>query len=105
MDIGSLFLNLGIKGSEKTVGALTDVKKGLGELGSMSLEAKAGIVAAMYALEQLFATSGKAGTDLTNFNAITGESVKTLQQYQYAARQVGVSNQEVEGSFKTLQSV
>lgn len=104
MDIGSLFLNLGIKGSEKTVGALTNVKKGLGEVGSMSLEAKAGIIAAMYALEQLFATSGKAGTDLTNFNAVTGESVKTLQQYQYAARQVGVSNQDVEGSFKALQS-
>lgn len=104
MDIGSLFLNLGIKGSEKTVGALTNVKKGLSETASMSLEAKAGILAAMYALEQLFATSGKAGTDLTNFNAITGESVKTLQQYQYAARQVGVSNQDVEGSFKSLQS-
>lgn len=104
MDIGELFLNLGVKGTEKTVGALSNVKKSLGEIGSMSLEAKAGIIAAMYALERLFAASGKAGTDLTNFNAITGDSVKTLQQYQYAARQVGVSNQEVEGSFKSLQS-
>lgn len=104
MNIGELVLNLGLKGGEKTVGALTNVKKGLGDVASMSLEAKAGIIAAMYALERLFATSGKAGTDLTNFNAITGNSVQTLQQYQYAARQVGVSNQEVEGSFKTLQS-
>lgn len=105
MNIGDLVLNLGIKGSDKTVGALTNVKKGLSETASMSLEAKAGILGALYALERLFAASGKAGTDLTNFNAITGDSVKTLQQYQYAARQVGVSNGEVEGSFKSLQSV
>lgn len=104
MEIGQLFLNLGIKGADKTVGALTNVKKGLGEVGSMSLEAKAGILGAMYALEQLFASSGRAGTDLTNFNAVTGESVQMLQQYQYAARQVGVSNSDVESSFKTLQS-
>lgn len=104
MDIGSLFLSLGVKGSEKTLGALTGVKQSMGELGSTSLETKAAILAAMYALERLFATSGKAGTDLTNFNAVTGESIKTLQQYQYAARQVGVSNEEVEGTFKTLQA-
>jgi hypothetical protein len=104
MDIGSLFLNLGVRGTDKTVGALTNVKKGLSETASLSLEAKAGIVGAIYALERLFATSGKAGTNLANFNAVTGESVKTLQQYQYAARQVGISNEDVEGSFKGLQS-
>lgn len=103
MNVGELVLNLGIKGSEKTVGAISNVKKGLQETASMSLEAKAGIVAAMYALERLFATSGKAGTDLTNFSAALGVSAQTLQQYQYAARQVGVSNQEIEGTFKTLQ--
>ncbi len=58
----------------------------------------------MYALERLFATSGHAGTELTNFNSLLGVSAKTLQEYQYAARQAGVSNQEVEGSFKALQS-
>lgn len=104
MNIAELFVNLGIKGTDKTVGALTNVKKGLQETASMSLEAKAGIIAALYALERLFATSGAAGTGLTNFNATLGVSTKTLQQYQYAARQMGVSNQEVEGSFKSLQS-
>lgn len=99
-----MFLSIGVRGADKTVGALTNVKKGLSETASISLEAKASILATMYALERLFATSGKAGTDLTNFNAVTGESVKTLQQYQYAARQVGVSNQDVENSFKGLQS-
>lgn len=104
MTIGELILNLGIKGTEKTVGALTNVTKGLKDTASLSLEAKAGILGAMYALEQLFAASGKTGTNLTNFNALMGVSAQTLQQYQYAARQVGVTNEETESSFKALQS-
>ena len=103
MDIGELFIKLGVKGTEKTIGAFQDLELHLKDAASLSLEAKAGILGAMYALEQMFAKSGAAGTGLTNFNALTGESVKTLQQYQYAARQVGVSNEETTGTFKGLQ--
>lgn len=104
MNIAELFVNLGIKGSEKTVGALTNVGKGLGEVKSMSLEAKAGILGAMYALERLVATSGAAGTGLTNFNAFTGLSARQLQQWQYAARQAGVTGEEFAGSVKSVQT-
>lgn len=103
MNVAELFVSLGIKGADKTVGALTGVKKGLQDVASTSLETKAAIIGAMYALERLFAASGKTGTDLANFNSLLGVSAQTLQQYQYAARQVGVSNQEVEGTFKSLQ--
>ncbi len=103
MNIAELFVNLGVKGSEKTVGAIANLQKGLKETASTSLEAKAAIVGAMYALERLFATSGKAGTDLTNFNTLMGGGmIQTLQKYQYAARQVGISNEEMEGTFKSL---
>lgn len=104
MNIGELFVNLGIKGSDKTVKELGSVQKGMSEVYSTSLEAKVAIVGAMYALEQLFAASGKMGTNLSNFNAILGVSTQTLQEYQFAARQVGVSNEAVEGTFKSLQS-
>lgn len=104
MNIGELFLNLGIKGSDKTISALSNVKKGLGETKSMSLEMKAGLVGAMYALERLFAASGAMGTGLTNFNALTGLSAKQLQQWQYAARQAGVSGEEMTGSLKAVQA-
>lgn len=104
MIIAELFVNLGIKGAEKTVGALSNVQKGMQNLGSLSLETKAAIVGAMYALERLFSKSGTTGTDLTNFSTLIGTSTKTLQQYQFAARQVGVSNQETEATFKTLAS-
>lgn len=104
MNIAELFVNLGIKGTDKTIGALANTQKGLKDVASTSLEAKVAIVGAMYALEQLFAASGQRGTDLTNFNAELGVSTKTLQQYQFAARQAGVSNTAVEGTFKSLQA-
>lgn len=103
MNIAEFWVNLGVKGSEKTVGALSNVKKGLGEVSSMSLEAKAGILAALYGLEQMTAMSGRAGTGLTNFAALTGLSAQSLQQWQYAARQAGVSSEELTGSLKGVQ--
>lgn len=104
MNIAELFVNLGIKGSEKTVGALGAVKKGLGEVGSMSLEAKAGILAALYGFERLMSMSGQAGTGLTNFSSLTGLSAKQLQQWEYAARQAGVSADELTGNVKSVQN-
>lgn len=104
MNVGELFISLGVKGSEKTVGAISSVVGGLKDISSTSLETKAALLGALYVLERMFATSGAAGTGLTNFNASLGVTAKTLQQYQYAARQMGVSNQEVEGSFRSLQA-
>ncbi len=104
MNIAELFINLGVKGAEKTVSALGNIKKGLGEVSSMSIEAKAGILGAMYGLERMMAISGAAGTGLTNFSALTGLSAQSLQQWQYAARQAGVSSDELTGSLKGVQN-
>ncbi len=104
MQVGELFVNLGIKGADKTVAALGSVKQSLGNVSSMSIEAKAGIIGAMYALERLTAASGAMGTSLTNFTALTGLSAKSLQEWQYAARQAGVSGDEMSGSMKGVQS-
>lgn len=102
--IGELYIDLGIKGAEKTISSISLVEKGLKETASVSLEAKAAIVGTMYALQQLFSTSASAGQSLSNFSTVTGESAQVLQKYQYAARQVGASNAEVENSFKALQA-
>lgn len=104
MNIAELFINLGVTGADKTSGALSGVKKSLDDTKSMALEAKVAIVGAVYALERLFAASGQKGTDLTNFNSVIGMSTKTLQQYEYAARQVGASNEEMDTTFKSIQS-
>lgn len=102
-NVGELFVSLGVKGADKTMNSLKGVGGGLSNLLSLSFEAKAALVGAAYALERLFSASGKKGTELTNFNAAIGMSTKTLQQYEYAAQQVGVSNQEVASTFSTLQ--
>lgn len=104
MNVGELFVNLGIKGSEKTVDALTNVKKGLSETKSISFEAKAAIVSMVYGLEKLMSMSAQAGNGLSNFNTLTGISAQTIQQWQYAARQAGVAGEEVAGSFKSAQT-
>lgn len=104
MNVGELFVSLGIKGSEKTLGAIANTRQGLKDIASTSLETKAALVGVAYAVERLFASSGRVGTGLTNFAATTGVATKTLQEYQYAARQAGASNEEVEGTFKALQS-
>lgn len=96
---------LDIKGSEKTVGSLKNVGDSLKSVGSYSFAAKASILATMYAVEQLFAKSGAAGTSLRNFGAAIGMDTKVLQQYQYAARQVGIANEETDATFKSLQQV
>lgn len=103
--IADLFVNLGIKGDDKALGAIGNIRKGLKDTASVSLEAKAGILAAMYALEQFMAKSGERGTNLTNLDALLGGGLKqTVQQYQWAAQQVGVSNESVAQSFEQIQS-
>lgn len=104
MNIAELFVNLGIKGADKTVSTLGNVKKSMGELGSTSLEAKAAIVGAMYGLERMMAISGAAGTNLTNFSALTGLSAQGLQRWQFAARQAGVASEDLSGSLKGVQN-
>lgn len=103
MNVGELFVSLGVKGADQSAKAVDGVRKGLGEVRSMSLEAKAAIIGVVYGLERLMSNSAKTGTDLSNFNALTGLSTKNLQQWQYAARQAGISSEEFTGSIKGVQ--
>jgi len=104
MTIAELFVNLGVKGADSAGKALGGVKGGLGEVKSMSLEAKAALVGVIYGLERMMSNSAQLGTSLTNFNALTGISAQQLQQWQYAARQAGVAGEEMTGSMKAVQS-
>lgn len=104
MTIAELFVNLGIKGDGSAKKALGGVKTGLGEVRSMSLEAKAAIIGAIYALERMMTSSMGAGTGFMNFASLTGLSAQELQKWQYAARQVGVEGAELEGSIKAVQT-
>lgn len=104
MNIGELYVNLGLKGNDQVAKGLTGVKAGLGDVKSMSLEAKAAILGVMYGLERLMTQSAQMGSSLMNFNELTGISAKSLQEWQYAARQAGVGGEELTGSMKSVQS-
>lgn len=103
MTIAEFFVSLGIKGSEKTVGALKEVKGAMGDLKALSFEAKAAIAGVVYGLQHLMSQSAQTGTNLVNFSAYTGLSTKDLQQWGYAANQAGLDADEMAGAVKTLQ--
>jgi len=103
MTIAELFVNLGVKGDGQAKSALGGVKEGLGDIKSMSIEAKAAILAVVYGLQRMMSESGKHGQGLANFAAQTGLSAQMLQKWQYAGQQVAVANEEVASSFKTVQ--
>ncbi len=104
MNIGELFINLGINGTDKAVGALSSVTKGLGETKSMSLEAKAGILAAVYAFERMISASARNGMSLQQFANSTGLAVDKMQNLENATRQFGVSAEETRSTVKGIQN-
>ncbi len=103
MKIAQFFIGLGVKGDGKSRNAIFGVNKSLAEVKSMSLGAKAAIAAAIFGLERLMSSSAKSGTNLLNFASITGLSAKNLQQWQYAARQAGISSDSLQGSVESVQ--
>jgi len=103
--VGELYVGLGVKGAEKSVGAITGVKDGLGKTKEMALETKAAIIGAIFAFERMFAGAMNTGAALGKFSTLTGQSSEQLERYQGAARNVNVSNESVTNSFMKLQSV
>lgn len=85
MKVGELFVSLGVKGSEKALGAVGGMRTALNDTAKMSLEAKAGIIGAMYALEQFLSKGTDRATGLENMSAVLGVSVQRLQQLGNAA--------------------
>lgn len=103
MKVGELFVDLGIKGAEQTGKAIGGVREGLTGARNNALKATAAIGATVFALERMMSSSAQLGTGLTQFNDITGLSIKQLQEYQNAGRKVGITNEAVKSSFQGVQ--
>lgn len=104
MKIAELFIQLGVKGADKAAGALSGMRGTLKDVTSTSLEAKAAIIGVMYGLERLMSASGQMGTNLTQFNNLTGLSADNLQRWQYLALKSGESADEMAGSIQGVQN-
>lgn len=102
---GELWIELGVKGADKTLAAFTSIKGGLNDTKEMSLEAKAGILGVFYGIEQLFSASMKAGTALMNMNAYLGTNSKAMQQWGEAAKLGGSSVASVFGAAGSIQKI
>lgn len=104
MNVGELFISIGLKGADNAQKGLRGIGKGMTDLKNSSLEAKAAMVAMVYTLERWTIGSAQKGTELRKFADYTGLSTDKLQRWQYAARQSSVSTDEMETSIKGLQS-
>lgn len=103
MNIADLFVSLGIKGADKTLSTMKDVKVSIADIGSTSLATKAALVGMMYGLERLMSNSMTTGNNLMQFATATGLSAESLQRWQYAARQAGVQGEELTSSVEAVQ--
>jgi hypothetical protein len=98
IQVGELFIKLGIQGTDKSLSAISETRIALGKVASTSLEAKAAIVGIFYALQQLATESNVLGLNLQQFRTFTGQSVQVLQDLQYAFVRVGVSADETQNA-------
>lgn len=105
MTIGELFVDLGIRGPEKALNALSSVKNGLSEVQSSGLAAKASILAVIYGLEQLTAAAGAKGAELKQFQILSDVPVAFAQKWELAAEIVGGSADDIKSSLLSVQNV
>lgn len=98
MQAGELFVAIGVKGAEKTVEAFSKINYGVGEIKKGSLEAKAALLAMVYAIERLTSGAANQGMHLQALSTYLTVGVKDLQAWEYAAQQAGISNEQFEAS-------
>lgn len=107
MQIAELFVALGVKGSEKTLTALSNTRMSISSIAATSLEAKAAILGMAYALERLTSGAATEGSNLKNFAAFIDSSAEDIQRWDYAAKRAGLSaesmNNSIRGVYKMIQ--
>lgn len=103
MNIGDFFVKLGVKDGEKAASQIEGVRDKMKGLGEMSLQTKVAMAGVIFGIKEMVSNSAAIGSSLSKFSIYTGQSAKALQEYQYAARQVGVTNDEVTSSISGIQ--
>jgi hypothetical protein len=104
MTIAELFVEIGVKGAEKAISGLGKIKDGVAGIAESSLAANAALAGIIYGLQRMTLMSADTGMELQRFGNLTGLSTDSLQRWQFALRQSGVSAEETAGSIKGVQS-
>jgi hypothetical protein len=106
VQVGELFISLGLKGADVVEKGIKGAKDGMGALASMSLEAKAAVLALTAALEEGARRSLVEGTDLVNFSTETGIAIDKIGALKNEFRQFGSGAESgLLGTLKQIQSV
>ena len=105
MTVAELFVNIGLKGADQTGKALKDIQGGMKEVGSSGLAVKAAIFGVIYGIERMTEAAATAGSDLEKFNAVTGLSLRTMQEFQHIGTKFNVGRNEIMGAVVALQQL
>lgn len=96
MQIGSLFIKIGIKGGKESVATM-------GQLKNTTLATKAAVVAAVVAFAKMSQEARKLAMNLDIFEKTTGLSGGTLQKMSYQAAAAGVNLSDLDSTLQTIQ--
>lgn len=102
MKIADFFINIGVKGADKSIGAIGGVNRGLGDIKNTAFGVKAAIMGALVGLEQMMERSARTGQNLETFASYMGSSVDALQRWQRAFAREGLGVDEITESFVHL---
>ena len=96
MQIGSLFVKIGIKGGKESVATM-------GQLKETTLATKAAVVAAVVAFAKMSQEARKLAMNLDIFEKTTGLSGSTLQKMSYQAAAAGVNLSDLDSTLQGIQ--
>jgi hypothetical protein len=96
--IAELFVNIGVKGADKTAAGVSKIGSGLKETASQGLAAKAAILGILYGVERLTASYGKQGANIMSASTALGESADVIGRWTKAGSMFNVSGEEVIGT-------
>jgi len=109
MNVGELYINLGVKGAEVATKSLESVDSGMTKVKDTSLEAKAAILAVVYGVEQIVSSAGAFGAHMNLFGEMTSINGKKITnevlKWGAALEQLGLSSEQAQGAFLSVQGV
>lgn len=104
MNVGELFIDIGIKGAQKVGQALKGITTDMGDFSNKALLGKSAVAGVFYGIEQMMTKAADAGMTLERFTNLTGLNTDEVQKWQVVLNRAGVTADEVTSSFTQVAS-
>lgn len=105
MNIGSLFVSLGVKGANKTLSAIVSVKNGLRDTALIANQTVSLFERIYGGVRNMSENASNYAGNLNMLSNQLGVSVEQLQRWDYAARKAGAQSGQMFNAFDSLQKV